>query len=153
MIYGVGKWSKFFNDPQLHFANKRNERSVGVKWKNLNDSGVVIFDLLSKRWSVTEPFRQEYPEFDYFGSHLSDIRPLISTAPHTQEITLLQAPPIHQTFPITLATIVPTEPVSSTSEHENNEHSGQAIRENMFSYDELFHDLEPYFTSDYQFGK
>lgn len=64
-IYGEGKWSKFFGDRNIYFVNPRNERSLGVKWRNLKSSGVVIYNQDSKRWAVSEGYRNDYPEFNY----------------------------------------------------------------------------------------
>lgn len=65
VIYGEGKWTKFISDRNLYFVNPRNERSLGVKWRSLKSSGVVIYNQDSKRWAVAEGYRNDYPEFDY----------------------------------------------------------------------------------------
>lgn len=69
--YGAGKWVDTLRDPLLcNSMNSRNSRSMGSKWNILKNAGIVIFNINNGQWSVSDLFRDQYPEFYYPANEL-----------------------------------------------------------------------------------
>lgn len=83
--YGERGWAKIKSDPTLAFANVRNERSLGTKWRSLKKDGIVVLDTESGKWSVASPFTEKYPPFLYSMTHLETLFQASSTVQFRQQ--------------------------------------------------------------------
>jgi len=102
--YGAGKWVDILRDPLLCiFMNSRNSRSMGSKWNILKNAGIVIFNMNNGQWSVSDMFREQYPEFYYPANELERAYSELSrqelhprTMPHTPGIITHYSPETQQ---------------------------------------------------------
>jgi len=106
--YGAGKWVDILRDPLLCiYMNSRNSRSMGSKWNILKNAGIVIFNMNNGQWSVSDMFRDQYPEFYYPANELERAYSELSrqelqprTMPHTPGINTLYSPENQQVLQV-----------------------------------------------------